>query len=597
MVFLLGSYLLLVSLARGIGTDELEKAEMELFRSLDENKDGMLETLEIVQAEDSEDEVKLIKDQNCDSSTGLSSSSSYSRAWPGQYEALTTESRFDSNEDNFISEKELLDGWRNVVDILHKDDVAEWIKYSAQLPQYANVFMEHDIVGYDLPGLIVSKQAMRELIPNKIHRARIVYLLQYKLMGLGKHPTVPYVECQSDRLFTHQLSWEWTFGSNEDNNNNNNNPHSIIRWNDNSDKEGWPRTHMFVLEETSTFMPWIFGDTFKSSWHVVQAGPTRSYIKTSFLLPFSKLQYRLRSWNAVGPSREIVVIDSCDQSSYSRIFVILSTIFVLILSIAYVSRELLRVFPSTNNNNNKNFIDENNNKNSPHVLAFFISPQASTMDSLNLLPEVRAMTAHGMFRSIEDLKCMGTLEDLQITLLERRPELLHLSTHSSSGSLVFDSPLVKYRASLSAATTERLTNVVDRQLLIDTICIHARTNLRCVFLNSCHTHDLAISLHKGGLETVICWRTKVADGAARDFADAFYRALSAGQHFKNSFDYAVLSLRRNYALVDPQNTHFTDPINGRCVITSKISAGIPVFLSDLSEKEQAEEEETTKMVD
>ena len=141
--------------------------------------------------------------------------------------------------------------------------------------------------------------------------------------------------------------------------------------------------------------------------------------------------------------------------------------------------------------------------------------------------QVRAMTAHGMFRSIEDLKCMGTLEDLQITLLERRPELLHLSTHSSSGSLVFDSPLVKYRAALSAATTERLTDVVDRQLLIDTICIHAQTNLRCVFLNSCHTYELAISLRKGGVETIICWRTKVADGAARDFADAFYRALSS----------------------------------------------------------------------
>jgi hypothetical protein len=204
------------------------------------------------------------------------------------------------------------------------------------------------------------------------------------------------------------------------------------------------------------------------------------------------------------------------------------------------------------------------------------------MESLNLLPEVRAMTAHGMFRSIEDLKCMGTLEDLQITLLERRPELLHLSTHSSSGSLVFDSPLVKYRAALSAATTERLTDVVDRQLLIDTICIHARTNLRCVFLNSCLTYDLAISLLKGGVETIICWRTKAADGAARDFADAFYRALSAGRDFKDSFDHAILSLRRNYALVDPHNTNFTDPINGRCVITSKIAAGIPVYVSEMN---------------
>ena len=103
-----------------------------------------------------------------------------------------------------------------------------------------------------------------------------------------------------------------------------------------------------------------------------------------------------------------------------------------------------------------------------------------------------------------------------------------------------------------------------------------------MFLNSCHTYELAISLRKGGVETIICWRTKVADGAARDFADAFYRALSAGRDYKDSFDHAVLSLRRNYALVDPHNTHFTDPINGRCVITSKISAGIPMLVSESS---------------
>ena len=254
-------------------------------------------------------------------------------------------------------------------------------------------------------------------------------------MGLGRHPKVPpRVTCHSDRLFTNSVSWEWTSYDDEFNSNNNN-ARSIIRWssdgsneNDNSEDEfaeGWPRTHMFVLEEMCTFMPQIFGDTFSSNWNVVQESPERSYTKTSLLLPLSRVRYRLRAWNAVGPSREIVVIDSCDTSSSSFSIVYASFLAATMISILYVSVRFLLLSTRKYSDNDEYDFEE---KKSPHVLAFFISPTAYSMESLNLLPEVRfgvvlkfwtinakthvrqvrAMTAHGMFRSIEDLKCMGS---------------------------------------------------------------------------------------------------------------------------------------------------------------------------------------------
>ncbi len=149
---------------------------------------------------------------------------------------------------------------------------------------------------------------------------------------------------------------------------------------------------MFVLEEMTTFMPQIFGDTFSSNWNVVQESPERSYTKTSLLLPLSRVRYRLRAWNAVGPSREIVVIDSCDTSSSSFSIVYASFLTATMISILYVSVRFL-LFSSSRKYSDDDEYDFEKKK-SPHVLAFFISPTAYSMESLNLLPEVRYEYSH-----------------------------------------------------------------------------------------------------------------------------------------------------------------------------------------------------------
>jgi len=54
--------------------------------------------------------------------------------------------------------------------------------------------------------------------------------------------------------------------------------------------------------------------------------------------------------------------------------------------------------------------------------------------------------------------------------------------------------------------------------------------LELVFLNGCLSEPLAEAARASGVPTVVCWRTKVHDDAARVFAEAFFEAVAQEGH-------------------------------------------------------------------
>jgi len=87
--------------------------------------------------------------------------------------------------------------------------------------------------------------------------------------------------------------------------------------------------------------------------------------------------------------------------------------------------------------------------------------------------------------------------------------------------------------------------MVPPEDVIDLLASHAVTHggkLEMVFLNGCYSEPLARALHAAGMPYVLCWKTKVEDGAAKLAITTFFREMNAGKPFESAFSAAKRAL-------------------------------------------------------
>ena len=112
-------------------------------------------------------------------------------------------------------------------------------------------------------------------------------------------------------------------------------------------------------------------------------------------------------------------------------------------------------------------------------------------------------------------------DELQQSLLEVRPHILHLSGHGTrDGSILLQGDGHGDKPVDGAAIVE-LTRIL-------------RDNLRVVVLNVCHSDALARALVRH-IDCAIGASQEVSDEAAIEFAAGFYRALGYGRTVKDAF--------------------------------------------------------------
>ncbi|UIZ24749.1 hypothetical protein KXD40_006644 [Peronospora effusa] len=203
--------LLLLLLALNVGAEELrfkdETKIVETAVTMEEMSDNVVEPrknsepeVESLLADFDHDgrvgrrEIEQIKDKlhhllDTDDSGGLDVSELKKRAQNDQ-DVNAALKKLDSDNDAVISWKELDERWECVGTEMTVAEVADWVAYAVQLPQYSEVFRANSISGYTFPLLMANDGArLQEIgIHSKLHRHQLAMFLQIKYLGMGRKP-------------------------------------------------------------------------------------------------------------------------------------------------------------------------------------------------------------------------------------------------------------------------------------------------------------------------------------------------------------------------------------------------------------------------
>ncbi|KAF0689659.1 Aste57867_18896 [Aphanomyces stellatus] len=105
----------------------------------------------------------------------------------------------DQDADSFVSTAELDSRWDELGAEMTVDEVADWIAYSVQLPQYAQLFRDHFVSGYTFPLLMEKNgERLKELgIASSLHRQQLALMMKRKIAQVGRPPVeIKETSCQ-----------------------------------------------------------------------------------------------------------------------------------------------------------------------------------------------------------------------------------------------------------------------------------------------------------------------------------------------------------------------------------------------------------------
>lgn len=113
------------------------------------------------------------------------------------------------------------------------------------------------------------------------------------------------------------------------------------------------------------------------------------------------------------------------------------------------------------------------------------------------------------------------VNDLQSTLLEHKPHVVHFSGHGNrAGEIILEN-------------NQGLSEPVNPIALAELFEILA-DNIRCVVLNACFSQSQAQAISQN-IDCVVGMSDSISDKAAIDFAWSFYQSLAHGRDIETSF--------------------------------------------------------------
>ncbi len=118
---------------------------------------------------------------------------------------------------------------------------------------------------------------------------------------------------------------------------------------------------------------------------------------------------------------------------------------------------------------------------------------------------------------------------IQMAILNEKPDIIHFSGHGDVGSLIFENELGQ-------------TVPVSAEAIAELISLFPR--VKCLLLNACYSESIARTVDPH-VKAVIGCDASIDDEAAIVFSRAFYRALAHGASFDEAYKFAKNDVRLN----------------------------------------------------
>lgn len=205
--------------------------------------------------------------------------------------------KLDRDHDSVISLKELDERWESVGAEMTVNEVADWVAFAVQLPQYADIFRRHSISGYTFPLLMANDGSrLQEIgIEHHLHRQQLAMFLKMKYLGMGKRPApVVSAVCNAE-------------------------PMAPLATDDGRAQTPKKLLHVAWIPAESTPLRFQLQrrSPGESTWNLVYSGPDTEFIDV--VDAGLHVVYRLATWNSYGRSSHEFI--RCD-SSVSRVGVV-----------------------------------------------------------------------------------------------------------------------------------------------------------------------------------------------------------------------------------------------------------------------------------
>jgi len=191
-----------------------------------------------------------------------------------------TMNMMDHNSDDKILKSDVARHWQSATlrSLASSQKVADWIRHSVLLPQYASAFYRTNITGYDFPSLIEEDRKMLRTqigVSAEIHLNQIVRSIQMVLLAVATAPRSPI------------LNW---FPSQE------NCGEVVLMWSG-SGQDALP-PHKYRLSRR------IRSDEKTMPWHCIYDGMEQRHTDVVSAKESSVYEYKIEAWNMIGVSAE-----------------------------------------------------------------------------------------------------------------------------------------------------------------------------------------------------------------------------------------------------------------------------------------------------